>query len=464
MSQPKQIVSQLKNVQWLNVILIIGIIITSLVSVFFLTHGDNRIIALWGRDFFYSIINGCVDTFADRSMTELHLAANYSLLTYVILALLYVPVYIVELISHVTADTDALMVYYNLWMVLLLIPLAKGLIDVFILKVNKTQTFFLVAFIMLSPVMQVAEIGKGQIDIIGLIFMVYAYKAYLQDDRFVMCILIGIGCLLKPYCILMFAPMVIDYILSNKFLEWLKGVLIVIGLYVIQYGLEYLLLGHYMELRKESDVSFLDTYFLFGFDDFKIYYFLTFLVLGLQFILRTNGRTDKRHTMIFASFLYVIMFSFTAWNVQYYSYAIIVFAFAFSEFYNNETVILFVTIFNLAFAGLLLIYLSGGVMEDMSIQTMTSVIGRGFGEEQKYFGDYIILNTPYYWMLRGILFTTLQASIIVILINCIMLSRGKTEKPIRIFNDLSVKLMGLCQVIPTMLFVLIAYAAQKMVI
>ena len=174
---------------------------------FTISHVDCNTITTWAYDLLTSIKTGNVSDYPVYTYETHGMATNYSLCSNTINAIWLAPLYIIDTIFELNLS----MLIYDIWYKMLI--LAVSIISIFLMgkvikalgydRQRQTITLYIAAT---SSVLLIAVLGKGQIDVFDFLFVILAVYLHITDKLPLAFLSIGIGCLFKPFIILLGVP------------------------------------------------------------------------------------------------------------------------------------------------------------------------------------------------------------------------------------------------------------------
>ena len=224
--------------------------VISLLYIFTVSQIDNNTIAMWGYDLLSSIFDGAISRYPEYTY-EIHtMPNNYSLFDSVITATFLSPVFLVEHFAGIAINS----IIYDIWFKVLI--LAIHIIDIIIfynlldaLKFDHAKKVKGIVLYMLSAIVCICVVGKGQIDIYTVTFIMLGALCFIKKKYIYMSVLLGLAFLTKPFALLVIVPF---YLLSiYKFRErvFLYAIISIIP-YIIDYTLTRILMPGYFEMKE----------------------------------------------------------------------------------------------------------------------------------------------------------------------------------------------------------------------
>lgn len=231
--------------------ILIGIsFVISLLYVFTVSQIDNNTIAMWGYDLLKSVFDGSISRFPEYTYEMHSMPNNYSMFDSVITAVFLSPIFLVEYFSGFLINS----VIYDVWFKVLI--LAVHIIDIIILYQLLDALHFDYAkkikgiiLYMLSTIVCISVVGKGQVDIFTVTFIMLGALFFIKEKYIYMAIFFGLAFLTKPFALLVIVPF---YLLAiSKFRErvFIYGIISIIP-YVLDYTITRILMPGYAEMKE----------------------------------------------------------------------------------------------------------------------------------------------------------------------------------------------------------------------
>lgn len=224
--------------------------VISLLYIFTVSQIDNNTIAMWGYDLLSSIVDGAISRYPEYTYEIHSMPNNYSLFDSVITAVFLSPVFLVEYFTNLVINS----VIYDIWYKVLI--LAVHIIDIIILyylldalQFDRSKKFKGIILYMLSSIVCIGVIGKAQVDIFTVTFIMLGALFFIKKKYIYMSIFLGLAFLTKPFALLVIVPF---YLLAiSRFREkvFLYGIISIIP-YVIDYTLTRILMPGYAEMKE----------------------------------------------------------------------------------------------------------------------------------------------------------------------------------------------------------------------
>lgn len=190
--------------------LLCGAIALTALYAFFIGHPDNRTISTWGYDLLMAIKTGQFRDFPAYTYAMHENATNYSLFDNLLTAVCLLPLFLIDMLFHLSLGVSAYALFDKFWMFAAVLfsiwQFGKLLSRLHFSDRDRLLGIFL---FLSSAILQITVVGKGQIDIVGLIFLFFAADAFL-DERYVsMSLWFGLSILVKPFTVLIALPVLL---------------------------------------------------------------------------------------------------------------------------------------------------------------------------------------------------------------------------------------------------------------
>ena len=270
----------------------------SLLYIFTVSQIDNNTIAMWGYDLLSSIFDGAISRYPEYTYEIHSMPNNYSLFDSVITAAFLSPVFLLEHIGGIVIDS----VIYDIWFKVLI--LAVHIIDIIImyylldaLKFDHDKKVKGIILYMLSAIVCISVIGKGQVDIFTVTFIMLSALCFIKEKYIYMSILLGLAFLTKPFALLVIVPF---YLLAiSRFRErvFLYAIISVIP-YVLDFTLTRILMPGYAEMKKLNAMIYKEALGstrveeLFSLQTGSVYVFFSAVII-ICFIAFRKGKNEK---------------------------------------------------------------------------------------------------------------------------------------------------------------------------
>ncbi len=224
--------------------------IISLLYVFTVSQIDCNTITMWGYDLLTSVFDGAVSRFPEYTY-EIHtMPNNYSLFDSVITAAFLSPVFLVEHFAGIVINS----IIYDIWFKVLI--LAIHIIDIIIfynlldaLKFDHAKKVKGIILYMLSAIVCICVVGKGQVDIYTVTFIMLGALCFIKKKYIYMSVFLGLAFLTKPFALLVIVPFYLLSIYKSRERVFLYAIISIIP-YVIDYTLTRILMPGYFEMKE----------------------------------------------------------------------------------------------------------------------------------------------------------------------------------------------------------------------
>ena len=285
------------------------------------TYEDVECITKWAITFLDVVREGRISGYAD-AILESGIGSNYSVSLNIIDAIWLLPVYFVQMIKGSEVD----LVYYCTW---LKVPIALAALgcavvtsrigEKFDLITEDNRALFYVVFLM-SPLVLISEMLKGQVDSISLFFFLLGFLSMLDGKYEKMAVFVSVSLLIKGLVIMYFIPVLL-LVLSDKIGKLIKTGLISISLPIMNSLITGLFFPGYskMSMDRELSLDHLEFFFKKSFLIGQTPVFLCVYVLICLFAMyKCVTQTVKTNDFILYPF--VVFLSFLVLNKWYDQY------------------------------------------------------------------------------------------------------------------------------------------------
>ncbi len=298
---------------------------------FFINHIDCDTIVTWGYDLLESVRQGSLEDFPVYTYETHSMATNYTLFSNAFNAIWLLPVYLIDKLFSIEFS----MVVYDIWFKILILVAAIGAIFFFGKILDKLKTPVYKKHIGMysmstSSIVLIAVLGKGQIDMFDLFLVVVAIYAYLNDRIQLSFLYIGLGCLFKPFIILLGVPYLCLMIGRCRVRTLLNGLLLVLP-YILDATVTRVLMPRYGKMADVTSEAFADVFgktrieqlFATKVNNIYIFFLLAIIVCGICVYIGIENRTKECHLIIFPTIMYSV-FAFMVDATVLYWYVVIV--------------------------------------------------------------------------------------------------------------------------------------------
>lgn len=231
-------------------ILIGATFVISFLYAFTVAQVDCNTITMWGYDLLRSIFDGNISGYPEYTY-EMHMMPNnYSLFDSVITAVFISPIFLVEFFAGISVNP----VVYDVWYKVLI--LAIHIIDIVILyhlldalDFNQEKKIKGILLYMLSAIVCLCVVAKGQVDIFSVTFILLGVLCFIKKKYIYMAILLGLALLTKPFVLLAIVPFYLLAISKFRGRVFLYGIITIIP-YVIDYTITRILMPGYSDMKE----------------------------------------------------------------------------------------------------------------------------------------------------------------------------------------------------------------------
>ncbi|MCR4796985.1 MAG: hypothetical protein K5853_00870 [Lachnospiraceae bacterium] len=305
-----------------------------------LWHPDTRSIVNWGYDLLQCLFGGQLSNFPAYTYETHGLATNYTLFVNTVTAIWLLPVYNIEMFSGMQIAIEI----YEVWYKILLFAtafLCGWLLDIGIRNrrpkkglwtkepdEDKQDSYFARGLYYSSGILLISVLGKGQVDIFSLFFMLGG-AGYFQKRKYAkMSLLFGMAVLIKPFPLVIILPVLLLLIKEIRYRVIPCGVLTLVPM-AADHLLTRLLMPEYRAYVAITSRAFKET---FGFSRVEQLFAvklgnisLFFAAMGMLCIaslyLGMMEKTKTRHYIFFAVLSYVILSAF--YSATFYWYVVV---------------------------------------------------------------------------------------------------------------------------------------------
>ena len=293
----------------------------------FLGHPDAHTLSGWAKDLLDCLFSGRFSQFPEYTYELRNNATNYSFLANCIMAILMLPVYIADAAISPGLDIYGYVFYEKAAV------LAVTLLDVHIfgrvlsdMGYGRIERIYAKGLFMSSVTVCVATVGKGQIDSIMLLFLLLAARGYQKKNRILMALMLGISLVIKPFTVLVAAPVLLLMVSEAGFLQMIVPGLFAVAPFFLDQILTRSIWKRYYEMKIHTDDV---TRILFGqtrteglfaetIGNVELFFGTVLLVCFICLYKGLNGKTKKADYLIYPVFLYVALGAFVSATFYWY--------------------------------------------------------------------------------------------------------------------------------------------------
>ena len=191
--------------------------------------------------------------------------------------------------------------------------------------VEKENRFFAGGLFFSSGILLVSVLGKGQVDIYSLFFLLLGIKYLLKKDYVKMSLLFGLSAVIKPFPLVMIAPVLLLLMKDCGFQVAGYGILILLPGAADRFFTRVLMPDYQTyvditsrEFRETFGFSRVEQLFsarLFG---IPLFFTSMGLLLAFCFYLGVRKKTEPQHLLIFPALSYVILCAFYSATFYWY--------------------------------------------------------------------------------------------------------------------------------------------------
>ena len=164
-------------------------------------------------------------------------ACNYNIVLYLILAVIMLPISIIQHVGAYTFTDIQEVTYFNIIVSVAVVYVAYELNRLMLDLKLKEETAKTTAYLYLTSLMVLmASVGFSQMDVFYLIFVVWGLRAYVKKKYIRFSLLFSVAIMLKSFPILFFVPMIL--LVEKRMLHIIKHMVIALGATLL-YGVVY---------------------------------------------------------------------------------------------------------------------------------------------------------------------------------------------------------------------------------
>lgn len=311
-----------------NYLVIIGSCLLVICGLLY-SHYDCNAITKWGVILLDAIRNGDLSNYPQLVKQEFGFPTNYTLFVNCITAIWISPLYF---LMEFVFKSEALVIY-DVWYHLLLITVI--LLDVKVLgmilrklhfqedDVNTGRGLFLVSSIVL-----LATVGKGQIDAYGVLFLLLGIHAHLKQEKYRMSLFMGLAILVKPLVLWIVLPYYLLMISSEKGNIVKYGVMTMLP-FLLDKIITSLIMPGYFNLSKETaemlkdyfgGPSMFESMFINGVNGVLGFWLIAFIVCFVCYYKGIHNMTKEWHYYVFPTVLLIAFAIFASVSYQWFIY------------------------------------------------------------------------------------------------------------------------------------------------
>lgn len=302
-----------------------------LVYTFFINHVDCNTIVTWGYDLLESVRYGSLEEFPVYTYKNHFMATNYTLISNIVNAVWLIPVYLMDKLFSIGFS----IIVYDIWYKILILLTAIGSLLFFskiLIKLKTPVDKKVIALYTMSTssIVLIAVLGKGQIDMFDLFLVLLSMYAYLNNRVQLSFLFIGLGCLFKPFIILLGIPYLCLMIGRSGIRTLFNGLLLVLP-YILDVTVTRVLMPRYGKMADITSEAFADIFgktrieqlFATKVNNVYIFFLLAIIVCGICIYIGIENRTKEWHLIIFPTIMYSV-FAFIVDATVLYWYVVIV--------------------------------------------------------------------------------------------------------------------------------------------
>ena len=293
---------------------LIGItFVISLLYAFTVSHYDCNSITMWGYDLLKSVFEGTISQYPEYTYEMHYLPNNYSIFDSVITAIFLSPLFLIEHFAQIAINA----VVYDIWYKVFV--LAIHIIDLIILYhllgmlgFNHAKRVKGIVLYMLSTVVCVCVVGKGQVDILTVTFIMLGMVFFLKKKYIYMSILLGLAFLTKPFVLLLIVPFYLLTISKFKERVFIYSIITIIP-YVIDYTITRILMPGYdvmkelnAQIYKEAEGSTrVEEIFSVYINSFYVFIAIVIVICFISLRKGKNQEVEMKDYLLFPTLMYI---------------------------------------------------------------------------------------------------------------------------------------------------------------
>lgn len=236
--------------------LLIAAFIICVMYVYTIAQIDCNTITTWGYDLLDSIRVGKLREFPTYTYEMHDMPTNYSLFVNSVTAVWLIPAFLLGNLAGLFTN----MIIYDMWYKTFILVLL--ILDLFLfnkimqgLGFDEKKRDRGLLYFMLSAVLCITVLGKGQVDLLSVTLMMTGIVFFQKEKYIPMSIFFGLSLCTKPFVILFIAPMYLLMISKIKWKVLLSGLIT-----LIPYGIDALitkfLMPEYYEMKALTSQMF----------------------------------------------------------------------------------------------------------------------------------------------------------------------------------------------------------------
>ena len=234
--------------------------ILAILYVFTISHIDCNTITTWAYDLLESVRRGELREFPVYTYETHDMATNYTLFSNVINAIWLLPLYLIDTIGGFDFSLIIYDVYFKVLglvvMIISYIMMGKILDKMNLDVLKKSIGLYALGT---SSILLMTVLGKGQIDIFDLLMVILAIYSYMNGKIELSFLFIGIGCLFKPFILLLGVPYFLLMLGRSKGKSVINGIFMVAP-YLIDTGFTRLLMPRYSQMSRITSERFAEEF------------------------------------------------------------------------------------------------------------------------------------------------------------------------------------------------------------
>lgn len=296
------------------------VIVAFLVYTFLIAHVDCNTITTWGYDLLDSIRLGHLSEFPVYTYQMHDMATNYNLFVNLITAVWLSPVYIIDNLCN----AHAIMLVYDVWykcLILLMTSWSVKLLGQILEKIQipRERIYEGQLYYSFSAILLISVLGKGQVDIISLCFLMFGIRNMLDKKYTLMALCYGLSLCVKPFSILIIVPILILLISKHEWKIVAYGFITLVP-YMLDAIITRLCMPRYGEMKAITSWQFKEAFgtsrveqlFMADYNNILIYWAIVLFVCLLCLKLAVTKRVKRVHYVILPAIIYILFAFFVS--------------------------------------------------------------------------------------------------------------------------------------------------------
>ena len=306
-------------------LMIVGGILLLLYT-FTVSHVDCNTITTWAYDLLGSIGNGSLREYPIFTYEAHNMATNYTLFSNVVNAIWLLPVYLIDSLFHIGLS----MTFYDVWYKVLI--LLACLLTLFLTErllgnlgystYKKCICLFTLAT---SSILLISVIGKGQIDIFDMLFVILSMHLYLDERIELSFLCLGVGCLFKPFLLLLGLPYFFLMVRRCRYRSFINAICMTLP-YILNLIITSLIMPEYFEMSEITSEEFkklykmtrLEEFFHIRFNYIYVFLALAIIICAICLYISLEGKTDNFRLIFYPTIMFMAFAIFVVPDALYW--------------------------------------------------------------------------------------------------------------------------------------------------